>query len=335
MNNQLFGNDSFDLTGNHNQKVDIRNELATERAAKYILIDASVLESDEDFELTVALEPFLLTDFWRIWLVLMYLSYSILFYMMTTGVVMGLNGKDVWDELAKKTGLLAKFTWALEMLDMYKDYMYLFAFYHKPWASILLIASIVVPFALSDWLGSDEGFTFLHNVLNYIGLTDDETDKELRIISVFLIAALENIPQFIIVVYEIFDLKQTVTFNQAGNPIFALCMTYKAAGKILGWNMHKVVSGRRSDIFEKLTCIVFPTLLILPQIIAYKLIVKHMVSYEQIPTIYFAEGLMTEEDPQKVWIQESQLATICILSTVLPFIFAIAYVIKSKLKNKN
>ena len=250
MNNQLFGNDSFDLTGNHNQKVDIRNEVATERAAKYILIDASVLESDEDFELTVALEPFLLTDFWRIWLVLMYLSYSILFYIISSGVVMGLNGKDVWDELAKKTGLLAKFTWALEMLDMYKDYVYLFAFYHKPWASILLIASIVVPFALSDLEGSSRDFTFLHNVLNYIGLTDNKNDKQSRILSVFLIAALENIPQFIIVVYEIFDLKQTVTFNQAGNPIFALCMTYKAAGAVLGYLMHRVVSGEDDDIFS-------------------------------------------------------------------------------------
>ena len=135
-------------------------------------------------------------------------------------------------------------------------------------------------------------------------------------------------------VYEIFDLKQTVTFNQAGNPIFALCMTYKAAGIVLGNLLHKVVSGKTNDIFEKLVCIVFPTLLILPQILAYKLIAKHMVSYEQIPTIYFADGLMTEEDPQKVWIQESQLATICILSTVLSLTFAIAYVIKSKPKNK-
>lgn len=208
INNQLFGNDSFDLTGNHNQKVDIRNELATERAAKYILIDATLLDSDENYELTVALEPFLLTDFWRIWLVLMCFSYSVLFYMISSGVVMALNGKDAVEELKKKTGFVNKFTWALEMFDMYKDYVYLFAFLHKTWASILLIASIVVPIALSDLLGSSErGLTLLHNFLNYIGLTGGEEDKENRIASVFFIAAFENIPQFIIVVREIFDLK--------------------------------------------------------------------------------------------------------------------------------
>jgi len=56
----------------------------------------------------------------------------------------------------------------------------------------------------------------------------------MRVLTVFFIAAFENIPQLIIVVCEFFYLKQSVTFVQAGNPIFGLFMTYKAVGVILG-----------------------------------------------------------------------------------------------------
>jgi len=59
-------------------------------------------------------------------------------------------------------------------------------------------------------------------------------DKAMRVFSVFFIAAFENIPQLIIVVCEFFYLKQSVTFVQAGNPIFGLFMTYKAIGLIIG-----------------------------------------------------------------------------------------------------
>ena len=115
---------------------------------------------------------------------------------------------------------------------MVKDYGYLFAFYHKPLQTFMLIISIVFPITLVDSLRSSRGpsinNTFAHNLLNYLGFTETENDKLGRVTSVFLISVLENIPQFIIVVDEIFQLKQTVTFNQAGNPLFAICMTYKA-----------------------------------------------------------------------------------------------------------
>ena len=112
---------------------------------------------------------------------------------------------------------------------MVKDYGYLFAFYHKPFQTFMLIISIVFPITLTDSLFSPgRNYTFAHNLLNYLGFTESEYDKSNRVISVFLISVLENIPQFSIVVDEIFQLKQTVTFNQAGNPLFAICMTYKA-----------------------------------------------------------------------------------------------------------
>lgn len=96
-NNNLFGNDSFDLTGNHNTKVNIRNQVATERAAKYIMMDASLIDpdsSDEDFELTIAPEPFIFSDFWRIWIVLISCGYFVLAYYLPYGYVMATKHSD-------------------------------------------------------------------------------------------------------------------------------------------------------------------------------------------------------------------------------------------------
>ena len=72
LNNQLFGNDSYDKTDNYNQKVDITKEIALERAAKFIMMNANLIDSDEDFEITIGAEPFLLTEFWREWLFLIF-----------------------------------------------------------------------------------------------------------------------------------------------------------------------------------------------------------------------------------------------------------------------
>lgn len=90
-NNNLFGSDSFDLTGNHNMKVNIREKVATERAAKYIMMDASLIDpdsSDVDFKITIAPEPFIYSDFWRIWIVLISCGYFVLSYYLSYGIVM-------------------------------------------------------------------------------------------------------------------------------------------------------------------------------------------------------------------------------------------------------
>jgi len=63
----------------------------------------------------------------------------------------------------------------------------------------------------------------------------------------------------VIVVCELFYLKQSVTFVQAGNPIFGLFMTYKAIGVMLG---RVVKTGGLSDPFV----IFLFTLTILPQV---------------------------------------------------------------------
>jgi len=69
-------------------------------------------------------------------------------------------------------------TWVLEILDLYKDWVLLFAFPHATWAYLGLIFSIVFPFAFADMVGSDEkGYTLAQSLLVYFGLTDGEKDK--------------------------------------------------------------------------------------------------------------------------------------------------------------
>jgi len=63
----------------------------------------------------------------------------------------------------------------------------------------------------------------------------------------------------VIVVCELFYLKQSVTFVQAGNPIFGLFMTYKAIGVVLGEQVKRFGLCNPEVIF----CF---TLTILPQV---------------------------------------------------------------------
>jgi len=221
-------------------------------------MNVTLLESstNEIFEITIADEPFVYEQFWRLWVVLIFSSLLVLAYLVPIGYIMNSRGKDLKEELAKKTGLLSTLTWVLEILDLYKDWVLLFAFPHATWAYLGLIFSIVFPFAFADMVGNN---TFAHNLLNYFGLTDDKDDKQLRVFTVIVIAAFENIPQLIIVVCEFFYLKQSVTFVQAGNPIFGLFMVYKAMGLGIG----DVV--KREGLFSPVF-IIFSTMMIVPQV---------------------------------------------------------------------
>jgi len=222
-------------------------------------MNVTLLESstNEIFEITIADEPFVYEQFWRLWVVLIFSSLLVLAYLVPIGYIMNSRGKDLKEELAKKTGLLSTVTWVLEILDLYKDWVLLFAFPHATWAYLGLIFSIVLPFAFVDALIDNN--TLAHNLLNFFGLTDGKDDKGYRVFIVFVIAAFENIPQLVIVVCEFFYLKQSVTFVQAGNPIFGLFMTYKAIGLMLGEEFKRVGLSDPMNIF-------FSTLMIVPQV---------------------------------------------------------------------
>jgi len=146
-------------------------------------------ETDETFEITFAAEPWIYEQFWKRWVIFIFALLFVLSYLLSKAYI------TYYDEKAEE-GLLDKLqsyvTWILELLDMYKDWVLLFAFSHARWAYLGLIGSIVFPFALLNW-GNDN--TFTHNVLNFFGLTDgSKKDKYLRGQIVFVIALFENIP---------------------------------------------------------------------------------------------------------------------------------------------
>ena len=43
-----------------------------------------------------------------------------------------------------------------------------------------------------------------------------------------------------------------------------------------------------------------------------------MVSFDSIPQIYYDEGLITREDPDKVLVKENLVVPICAAITILP-----------------
>ena len=46
LNNDLFGEDSFEITGNHNLKVNINNNLLVDRGSKFVEMDLSQINTN-------------------------------------------------------------------------------------------------------------------------------------------------------------------------------------------------------------------------------------------------------------------------------------------------
>ena len=59
---------------------------------------------------------------------------------------------------------------------------------------------------------------------------------------------------------------------------------------------------------------------------------KNMVSYSDIPQIYFDEGLLTKEDPEEVLVPENKVLPICVSIILLSITFGVYYVIKNQKK---
>ena len=74
----------------------------------------------------------------------------------------------------------------------------------------------------------------IHNTMTFLGITTTEKDLKRRMLATFWIVLFENLPQFLVVTYEIFDFGFSVNFIQAANPIFTVFMIYKSMGAWLG-----------------------------------------------------------------------------------------------------
>ena len=162
MNNKLFGNDSFDLQSNTNQKVDIRNEVATERGARYVYVNVASLdpENDDEFTLTVAHEPFIYKEFWRDWHVLIYALIIVICIEAPAYFIDYYTKKRIKmiDKCSIKKGFLAKFKYLVEMLDLFKDQVYLYTLKHDNGPLCFLIFSITFPIVFLDVAINNEKF---------------------------------------------------------------------------------------------------------------------------------------------------------------------------------
>ena len=95
---------------------------------------------------------------------------------------------------------------------MAKDWIYLFIFNHSFWNYIILLISITLSFSLVDMGGASNGYNLIHNFTLFVGLTFTEDEMAMRFASNFYIQILENIPQFIVVIREMFQFRNTVMF---------------------------------------------------------------------------------------------------------------------------
>jgi len=119
------------------------------------MINTTLLESETDktFEITIADEPWIYKQFWKRWLIIFQIPLFALSYLVPKGYIKA-SSDDEDAEEGPLDKLQSYVTWVLEILDMYKDWVLLFAFSHARWAYLTLISSIVLPFALADLFGS-------------------------------------------------------------------------------------------------------------------------------------------------------------------------------------
>lgn len=126
--------------------------------------------------------------FWYLWIFFMFSTPLVLVNMIAYGFYINSFDKIVAIELATATGLLSKFTWISEKIDIFKDWVYLYSLYHSVGNFIILLLSIIIPFAIVDFFGSNSGGTNLvYNFTVYIGITFSNLERVGRLGSNMLI----------------------------------------------------------------------------------------------------------------------------------------------------
>ena len=146
-----------------------------------------------------------------------------------------------------------------------------------------MILSIVFPFAISD--AQNPQNRMMHNLIMYLGITKTVNDMKGRSKAKLMISAGENIPQFIVVVMEMVQIRKSINFVQAGNPLFGIAMIYKAVGPFIGFMLYVI------SLHWQFELIIFTVILIFvmatPQLFIDLMLNQNYLSQDQIPEIYF------------------------------------------------
>ena len=62
--------------------------------------------------------------------------------------------KTLREYTKQKGGLISKLSWILEIIDIVKDWIYIFMFNHGWGALIVLLISVTLPFGIIDMFGA-------------------------------------------------------------------------------------------------------------------------------------------------------------------------------------
>lgn len=82
MNNYYFTDGTLDFTPNYNMYVNLNKSVATERGAVEIVLNFDNFipdEEEEDFEILLAYAPWILDDYWQLFIALLFV-FPIFFY---------------------------------------------------------------------------------------------------------------------------------------------------------------------------------------------------------------------------------------------------------------
>ena len=151
----------------------------------------------------------------------------------------------------------------------------------------------------------------LCTIFMFFGLTNNRALlEERKTIGALYIAIEENLPQFLIQFFELFVLRTTITFVQAGFPIITLILIYVFIAPNLArifynhvfWDgkpSKKDIEGKfvvRTEKDTKYLCVLV-LFAMSPPIFMSLMINYKTVSYDKINPELFAEGMLPEMDP--------------------------------------
>ena len=129
--------------------------------------------------------------------------------------MMDLNNKAYADRSNKKLTLVGKVLALIskfsEMLDSYKDVIYLFVFRHSFKYLLILIFSIAFPASVQHQLQMGIYlFSITHTLMVYFHLSSNPMENDARREIIHVVAGFENIPQFYVQMREMIELRYSV-----------------------------------------------------------------------------------------------------------------------------
>lgn len=310
----------------------MRKEIAQERGADWVVMNTSaIINQTKSFTLDIGFEPFVLTPFWMKWHVTNFALPLTTFSMVTAKTYAEESRRVNNQEAITTSGIVEKLTWMIEMYDLLKDWKYFYMFHHIYIARVILAFSLTYPFAKSMSFDGASDRTVVHNFLLFIGITQTEQEKQIRQESCFTIALYENIPQFIVVILEIFQFRDSVTWIQAVNPVITVCMIYKTIGPFLGKHLYKKFA-MQSPSFKDICIVgVYLVVCLIPQAFVTWMVDKNFHTQDEVPSVLFDKGLLVRQDD----LDPEQVPVFIALSVIFALVAGCFYVKKKAKKVKN